>query len=142
MKGTPFTLNDLKNRPCAKLNEHLFAEPKKKRISKPSKEKEWFNFKLAEFARDNKLQLDTEYKFHPKRKWKFDWSFNDHLLAFEYEGIFSQKSRHTTPTGFTGDTEKYNAAQQLGWKVYRYTAINYLNLQFDLEAIKISIQKK
>ena len=30
MKGTPFTLNDLRGRPCAGLNQELLQEPKKK----------------------------------------------------------------------------------------------------------------
>lgn len=63
-----------------------------------------------------------EHRFHPKRKWRFDFAIPERMIAFEYEGIFSRKSRHTTISGFTGDCEKYNEAQLLGWKVFRFTA--------------------
>jgi len=44
-------------------------------------------------------------------------------VAVEYEGIYG-KSRHTTMSGYTGDCEKYNEAQILGWRVLRFTAKN------------------
>ena len=44
----------------------------------------------------------------------------------------SKKSRHVTAKGFTGDTEKYNAAQSLDWKVLRYTVLNYETLICEL----------
>lgn len=59
------------------------------------------------------------------RMFRFDFAIVDKMIAIEYEGINGGKSRHTTLTGYTKDTEKYNLAQQLGWKVYRYTALNY-----------------
>lgn len=69
-----------------------------------------------------------EFKFHPTRKWRFDWAIPSLKIAVEYEGIMSEKSRHTTITGMSGDCEKYNAAQSLGWKVLRFTALNYEDL--------------
>lgn len=69
-----------------------------------------------------------EYKFHPTRKWRFDFAIVESKIAIEYEGIMSEKSRHTTITGLTGDCDKYNEAQRLGWKVFRFTALNYKNL--------------
>lgn len=71
-----------------------------------------------------------EFKFHPKRKWRFDYALPDKKLAFEYEGVMAVKSRHTTPTGMTGDCDKYNQAQYLGWKVYRFTVLNYQTLKY------------
>jgi len=64
-----------------------------------------------------------EYKFHPTRKWRFDFAWPDFKVAVELEGIGnpSQKSRHTTFTGYAADCEKYNAAAELGWRVFRYT---------------------
>lgn len=75
---------------------------------------------------------ETEFKFHPKRKWRFDFCIPELKIAIEYEGLMSEKSRHTTITGFTNDSEKYNAAQILGWRVLRYTALNYKSLSEDL----------
>ena len=77
----------------------------------------------------------TEHKFHPKRKWRFDWAHEELKVAVEYEGIFGGRSRHTNLTGYTKDTEKYNNAQILGWVVLRYTAANYEQIQKDIEAI-------
>ena len=51
------------------------------------------------------------------------------------EDDHSEKSRHTTITGYTEDANKYNEAQKLGWKVLRYTAINYKNITQDLKEI-------
>ena len=69
-----------------------------------------------------------ELKFHPSRKWRFDFAIESLRIAIEYEGIMSEKSRHTTITGMSRDCEKYNTAQLLGWKVLRFTALNYKNL--------------
>ncbi len=83
--------------------------------------------------------LGVEYKaeacFHPTRKWRFDFAIVEHKIGIEYEGINSEKSRHTTITGYTEDANKYNEAQKLGWKVLRYTAINYKNITQDLKQI-------
>lgn len=66
---------------------------------------------------------ETEWIFHPTRKWRFDFAF-PHLhppLAIEVEGGTWAKSRHTTGRGFEKDLEKYNAAALLGWRVLRFT---------------------
>lgn len=66
--------------------------------------------------------LEVEYKFHPERKWRFDYAYPKKKIAFEYEGLFSRKSRHTTKSGYTEDCRKYNAAIAMGWKIFRITA--------------------
>lgn len=76
-----------------------------------------------------------EIEFHPDRKFRFDWALPSLMIAIEYEGLFSKKSGHTTVDGYTKDCEKYNLAQINGWKVLRYTAINYKNLERDLNLI-------
>jgi hypothetical protein len=131
-----WTLKDIEKSPVAHLNTHLLEKTKVKQKEKYSKQKYWINFRLEEFARENDLVLKTEHRFDEVRKWRFDWCLDEIKLAVEYEGVFSKKSRHTTVKGFTGDTDKYNAAQQLGWTVLRYTAINYLDLMIDLNNYK------
>lgn len=74
-----------------------------------------------------------ELQFSETRKFRFDWAIPELMIAIEYEGIFSKKSGHTTIGGYTKDCEKYNLAQIEGWKVLRYTAINYTNLQRDIK---------
>ncbi len=100
-----------------------------------SKSKVEFENNLTSYCRDKKLDLIPEYKFHPKRKWRFDFALPDLKIAFEYEGLMSSKSRHTTIKGYTNDSKKYNAAQSLDWKVLRYTALNHRDVVDDLEEL-------
>lgn len=72
----------------------------------------------------NELSIENiviEHKFHPKRRWKFDVALLDQMIAVEIEGGIYSKGRHTRPTGFIKDMEKYNSAAVLGWKVLRYS---------------------
>lgn len=73
-----------------------------------------------------------ELMFDDKRKFRFDWAIPSLKIAIEYEGIMSAKSGHTTVTGFNSDCIKYNLATTQGWRVLRYTAKNYLDLEKDL----------
>ena len=62
-----------------------------------------------------------ELKFHPVRRWRFDYSIPEHRIAVEVEGGVWTQGRHTRPRGFLGDMEKYNTATALGWRVLRVT---------------------
>ena len=68
-----------------------------------------------------KQECVKEYRFHPKRKWRFDYAFPAVKLALEVEGGVWTRGRHTRPKGFLNDVEKYNAATLLGWRVLRTT---------------------
>lgn len=87
--------------------------------SKPPTSKAKQAFQYIMFTIPN---IKKEHVFHPTRKWRFDFALPDKKIAFEYEGIFSGKSRHTTISGFSEDCEKYNEAALLDWKVFRFTA--------------------
>jgi hypothetical protein len=85
------------------------------------------------------LKLEKEYKFHDTRRWRFDYAIkhiyqNLNYIAFEYEGSFG---RHNSFVGYAKDCEKYNMAQLMGWKVYRFTAyhFNKQNINDTLELI-------
>ena len=82
------------------------------------------------------LNFFSEFEFDKVRKFRFDWALPDLMVAIEYEGIFSEKSGHTSLTGYKKDVVKYNLATKLGWKILRYTADNYLEFQADLEELK------
>lgn len=70
----------------------------------------------------NLTNAEREYKFHPTRKWMFDFAWPAIKLAVEVEGGTKfGKSRHSRGSGFEGDCEKYNAAIMLGWRILRYT---------------------
>lgn len=99
---------------------------------KPSKERDSLHWNLIAWCNDNNLKLETEYKFHPKRKWRADFAIPDVKLLIEFEGIMSQKSRHTSVVGYSKDCEKYNAASTLGFRVLRYTVLNYRTMHDNL----------
>ena len=64
---------------------------------------------------------EREYRFHPVRRWRFDFAWPEYLIAVEAEGGTWVRGRHTRAKGFEKDCEKYNAAASLGWRVFRYT---------------------
>jgi len=81
---------------------------------------------------------EMEYLFAKPRMWKFDLAYPLHQIAIEYEGIlntggirvskagklYANKSRHTTPSGYTNDCKKYFVGNLLGWKIIRITALS------------------
>lgn len=81
------------------------------------------------------IDYQTEYRFDTVRKFKFDIAIPSLKLAIEYEGIMSEKARHTSITGYSKDCEKYNLATVQGWRVLRYTALNHGNFYQDLKTI-------
>ena len=108
------------------------TKPKIK-IEKISVEKNTISFILESFKQKGLISdFVTEHKFDNTRRFRFDWAVIDLKLAVEYEGVFSKKSRHTSLNGFSKDCEKYNLAIANGWRVLRYTAMNYQNLENDL----------
>lgn len=104
--------------------------------NKISHEKEAIKTILWLYKREGKIKdFVEEHVFSTTRNFRFDWALPYLKLAVEYEGVFSKKSRHTTVNGFTMDCEKYNLAQLEGWKVLRYTALNYTDFENDLKKI-------
>ena len=124
-----FNINSLKNSAVIKANKHLFAAKKSPALSK---EKAFIEAFLKDYCKKNNYTLLVEHKFHPIRKWRFDWFIKEISIAIEYNGIISAKSRHTTITGYTNDMTKINQAQLLGYKVLQYTPLNYKMLVQDL----------
>lgn len=120
----------------SKIQKNLIGKIVTKHFKQKSKEKDWLVWNLTIFCLEHGYTLYQEYKFNPDRKWKADFAIIQMKVLLEYEGVFSEKSRHTTAKGYTGDTEKYNSAQALGWRVLRFTAINYKNLLIELKKLK------
>lgn len=140
MKGARMTLQELKASKVAGINQKVIENLQKpaKKVKhvipgQPCKQVLWMWNQLVWWSLKEGILVVHEHKFHPDRKWRFDFALPDQKIGIEYEGINSKKSRHTTLTGFTGDTEKYNAAQALGWKVIRFTAKNYRQFLNQLE---------
>jgi len=70
---------------------------------------------------DLKVECVKEYRFHPKRLWRFDYAIPAHKIALEVEGGVWTGGRHVRAQGFLGDMEKYNTATLMGWRVFRTT---------------------
>ena len=88
------------------------------------------------------LQFAREHRFHPVRRWRFDFTASDKFLdqeafdrffkgvpdwahpqkciAIEIEGGIWTRGRHTRGSGFIKDCEKYNTATAMGWRVFRF----------------------
>ena len=62
-----------------------------------------------------------EHKFHPTRKWRFDFAYPDWLVAVEVEGGGWVQGRHNRGAGFEKDREKYAEALIRGWRVLSVT---------------------
>lgn len=63
----------------------------------------------------------TEYRFAPPRRWRFDYCWPALMVALEQEGGIWSHGRHSRGAGMVNDMEKYNQAQVLGWIVLRFT---------------------
>lgn len=86
-----------------------------------------------------KVDVVMEFRFHPVRRWRFDYCIPSHLIAIEVEGGVWTQGRHTRPKGFLGDVEKYNTATALGYRVFRVTPDKLLKTEtFDLVASAIN----
>ena len=64
---------------------------------------------------------ETEYKFFPTRRWRFDYAWPELKIALEVHGGVYSNGRHTRGVGFTKDREKMNTAQLEGWTVLEVT---------------------
>lgn len=96
--------------------------PTKKKKSKPAQKSENLTDAFTLLCKSELHQVCVkEHRFHPKRKWRFDYAFPAAKVALEVEGGVWTRGRHTRPQGFLGDIEKYNTATLMGWRVFRTT---------------------
>jgi very-short-patch-repair endonuclease len=63
----------------------------------------------------------AEHRFHPVRKWRFDFARPERLLAIEIDGGVWTKGRHSRGAGQVADMEKQSEAACLGWRIIRIT---------------------
>lgn len=82
------------------------------------------------------LEVVTEYKFHPKRKWRLDYYVKSGVVevGLEVEGGVWTGGRHTSGAGFMKDMEKYNEATRMGIYIIRCVPSS---LKKQVEAAKI-----
>ncbi len=76
-------------------------------------------------------EVETEWRFHPVRRWRFDYAVPSKKVAVEYQGHGKMGGGsghiggHASVMGLTGDAEKFNAAEILGWRVILFTALHF-----------------
>jgi very-short-patch-repair endonuclease len=139
MRKASIPMEQLKRSKVAGLNRQVIEDLEKpakkdKRLpNQPAPQVLWMWGQLAAWSLKSGIQVVQELPFHPVRKWRFDFALPVKMVAIEYEGIFSEKSGHTTHKGYIKDVEKYNEAQALGWDVIRFTAKDYRKVIETLE---------
>ena len=67
------------------------------------------------------IEFVQQYKFHPVRKWPFDFAILSHKLAIEVDGGTWSRGRHTRGKGYEEDRIRDAEAMCLGWRVLRVT---------------------
>lgn len=120
-------------------NDKVTAKGKRAQQKPPKQQKTDFFTVLC--RSDLHVECVKEHKFHPVRKWRFDYAIPEYKIAIEVEGGVWTGGRHTSPKGFLGDIEKYNTATVMGWKVLR-TVPEDLCTNATLELIRQAISVK
>ena len=64
---------------------------------------------------------EAEYRFHPTRRWRFDFAWPATSLAVEVDGGAWVNGRHSRGAGVEKDCEKYAEAMCAGWRILRVT---------------------
>lgn len=66
--------------------------------------------------------LLRNHRFHPTRKWAFDFAWPAQKVALEVDGGTFADGRHSQGHGYDHDCEKLNTATLAGWRVLRVTS--------------------
>lgn len=89
------------------------------------------------------VECVREYRFHPTRKWRFDYAFPSIRIAIEIDGGIWINGRHNRASGYLGDMDKFNAAATLGWVVLKFTPQEqYTAKALDLITLTVAERKK
>ncbi len=76
---------------------------------------------FAAVARGAGIDLVREYRFHPPRRWRFDFADPKHKIAVEIEGGTWIQGAHVRGARYRKDTEKENQALLDGWQTLRFS---------------------
>ena len=64
---------------------------------------------------------EREWRFAKPRRWRWDFSWKEKMVALEVQGGGHVYGRHHRPAGYERDCEKANEGVLLGWRVLRVT---------------------
>ena len=91
-------------------------------------------------------ELVAEHTFHPTRKWRFDFACKAARCAIELDGgaFLAFGGRHGRGMGMVKDCEKYRAAADLGWRIWRFTTkcITQEAVAMTAKSFRLSIKEK
>lgn len=79
-----------------------------------------------------------EYKFHPVRKWRYDFALSKGILI-DVDGAIWTQGHHTRGQGIEDDFEKMNEAALLGWRVLKFST-GQCKSGYAIETIKRAMQ--
>jgi very-short-patch-repair endonuclease len=91
------------------------------RATKQAKRKRLEDLFAAQLHALKRLAPQREYRFHPTRKWRFDFAWPQQMVAVEVDGGEWMRGHHWRPKGVASDREKDIAADRLGWTVLHFT---------------------
>jgi very-short-patch-repair endonuclease len=86
------------------------------------------------------IDLYTEHRFAPPRKFKFDFAHIPSKIAIELQGSIWQQGRHSRGSGLLNEYTKMNLAASLGWRVF-YLCTNTVNDEAIYKQIATAIQQ-
>lgn len=70
------------------------------------------------------LEWETEFRFHPPRRWRFDYACKELKLAVEVNGGNFVGGRHINPVSLSKEYEKIGQAAADGWCVIPCTPMS------------------
>lgn len=105
------------------------GSPRPSRTADPAAERLAAFLGLLKPLLDMGLDVRLEHRFHAKRKWRLDLAIPSLMIAVEIEGGMYVRGggAHQRVGRFKSDMEKYNAATELGWKLFRIGWEHVLN---------------
>jgi very-short-patch-repair endonuclease len=108
--------------------------PEEKRARRRKHNEDIMRFFLAEFP-----VFEREYRFHPTRRWAFDYAWPEKKVALEmHGGIYAGLPSHTMATQRERDYEKGNEAASLGWRVLQMT---YRMIEQDIDGARSVLRR-
>jgi len=87
------------------------------------------------------IDLYSEYRFAPPRRFRFDFAHIDSKVAAEVQGGIFSNGRHSRGSGLVKEHVKLNLAAANGWRVFFLSVANINDLQV-YHAIAASINDK
>lgn len=87
------------------------------------------------------VECVAEYRFHTRRKWRFDYAIPAYRIAIEIDGGVWVYGRHNRAEGYIADLQKFNEAAAAGWLVLKFTPQQQFT-RYALDLIRRTIESR